>query len=312
MSTGARENRRLPIPEGLAGMRVDAALAKMLGLSRSVTAELCTAGDVHVDGREVSKSDRLEEGEWVDVVLPEPEPTLIPKEELVEGMDILYFDDDVIVIHKPVGVAAHPTVGWEGPTVVGGLAAAGFRVSTSGPTERKGIVQRLDVGTSGVMVVAASERAYSTLKQAFKDRTVEKTYHAIVQGLPDPIEGTIDAPIGRHPSSGWKFAVVDDGKPAVTHYTLMEAFREASLLEVYLETGRTHQIRVHMSATGHPCVGDPMYGSDPNLTKRLGLIRQWLHAVKLGFTHPGTGKWMEVEAPYPADLQAAVEKLRGQ
>ncbi|WP_425486452.1 RluA family pseudouridine synthase [Corynebacterium incognita] len=293
-------------------MRVDAALAKMLGLPRTVVAQLCADGDVLVDEHPAGKSDRLPAGVWVDVTLPAPEPTLVPKEELVEGMDVLYFDDDVIVIHKPVGVAAHPTVGWEGPTVVGGLAAAGFRVSTSGPTERKGIVQRLDVGTSGVMVVAASERAYSALKQAFKERTVKKTYHAIVQGLPDPIEGTIDAPIGRHPSSGWKFAVVDDGKPAVTHYELVEAFREASLLEVHLETGRTHQIRVHMSATGHPCVGDPMYGSDPNLSKRLGLIRQWLHAVKLGFTHPGTGKWMEVEAPYPADLEHALGVLRGE
>lgn len=161
------------------------------------------------------------------------------------------------------------------------------------------------------MIVAASVHGYSVLKRAFRERTVEKTYHAVVQGLPDPIVGTIDAPIGRHPSAGWKFAVTGDGRNSVTHYEVIEAFREASLLEVRLETGRTHQIRVHMSATGHPCVGDPMYGSDPTLTARLGLTRQWLHATKLGFTHPRSASWMEVESPYPADLAHAVEVLRG-
>lgn len=306
-----RESRRLPVPEGLEGMRADAALAKLLGVSRAKAAKACDAGDVEIDGVAVGKSERLTAGGWIDVVMPAPEEPLVPKEELVEGMDVLYADDDVICVHKPVGVAAHPTLGWEGPTVIGGLRAAGYTLSDGGPAERKGIVHRLDVGTSGVMVVAASMRAYSQLKQAFKERTVKKTYHAVVQGLPDPIEGTIDAPIGRHPSSGWKFAVVDGGKNAVTHYKLLEAFREASLLEVHLETGRTHQIRVHMSATGHPCVGDPMYGCDPNLAKRVGLNRQWLHAVKLGFTHPGTSKYFEVEAPYPADLEHALEVLRG-
>lgn len=307
----SREVRSFLIPEGLEGMRADAALAKLLGLSRSAVSELCADGEVVIDSQQVRKSDRLVSGALLEVTLPEPEKPLLPKEELVEGMDVLYHDADIICVHKPVGVAAHPSVGWDGPTVIGGLAAAGYTVASSGPPERKGIVHRLDVGTSGAMVVASSERAYSALKAAFKERTVKKTYHAIVQGLPDPIEGTIDAPIGRNPSSGWKFAVVDDGKPAVTHYELMEAFREASLLEVHLETGRTHQIRVHMSATGHPCVGDPMYGSDPNLAKRLGLIRQWLHAYTLGFTHPGTGKWFEVSAPYPDDLKHALEELRG-
>jgi 23S rRNA pseudouridine1911/1915/1917 synthase len=306
-----REVRTLPVPEGNDGLRIDAALAKMLGLSRTVAAELCAEGAVLVNGTTVSKSDRLTVGQWVEVTLPEPAAPLVPKEELVEGMDVVYSDDDIIAVNKPVGVAAHPSVGWDGPTVIGGLAAAGFRISNSGPPERKGIVHRLDVGTSGVMVVASSERAYTALKNAFKERTVHKTYHALVQGLPDPIVGTIDAPIGRHPSSGWKFAVTEDGKHAITHYSLIEAFREASLLDVHLETGRTHQIRVHMSATGHPCCGDPMYGSDPNLSKRLGLIRQWLHAVKLGFEHPGTGRWIEIETSYPDDLQHALDVLRG-
>ncbi|MCK7676904.1 RluA family pseudouridine synthase [Corynebacterium sp. CCM 9186] len=305
-----RPSRQLPVPDGLAGMRVDAGLAKLLGLSRTTVADLATAGDVLVGGRQVGKSDRLTAGDWLDVTLPEPERPLLPREELVEGMDILYSDDDVIAVNKPVGVAAHPTVGWEGPTVVGGLAAAGFRISTSGPPERKGVVQRLDVGTSGVMIVAASERAYTHLKRAFRDRTVTKTYHALVQGHPDPSTGTIEAPIGRHPSAGWRFCVRSDGKHSVTHYSTIEAFREASLLDVHLETGRTHQIRVHFSALHHPCCGDPMYGSDPNLSKRLGLDRQWLHAVSLGFTHPADGRAMEIVSPYPDDLQQALDILR--
>ncbi|WPF67907.1 RluA family pseudouridine synthase [Corynebacterium sp. 21KM1197] len=306
----SREVRSLPVPEGLVGMRIDAALSKLLGLSRSAAADLAEAGDVLVDGAAVGKSARLHAGSLLTVTLPEPATSAEPTPEHVEGMDILYYDSDVIAVHKPVGVAAHPTVGWDGPTVVGGLAGAGFRISTSGPPERQGIVQRLDVGTSGVMVVAASERGYSVLKRAFKERTVTKTYHALVQGHPDPFTGTIDAPIGRHPSSGWRFAVTTDGKPAVTHYETIEAFPEATLLEVHLETGRTHQIRVHMSAIHHPCCGDPMYGSDPDLARRLGLIRQWLHAVRLGFHHPADGRWMEIEAPYPADLEAALERVR--
>ncbi|ALU21782.1 RNA pseudouridine synthase [Corynebacterium pseudotuberculosis] len=304
-----REHRSLPVPEGLAGMRVDAALSKLLGISRTVAADLATAGDVLVDALPVGKSDRIAEGQWLDVTLPETKD-LTPREELVEGMDILYSDDDLIAVNKPVGVAAHPTLGWEGPTVIGGLAAAGFRISTSGPPERKAIVQRLDVGTSGVMVIAASERGYSVLKRAFKERTVSKTYHALVQGHMDPFTGTIDAPIGRHPSAGWRFAVTSDGKHAVTHYETLEAFAEASLLKIHLETGRTHQIRVHMSALHHPCCGDPMYGSDPKLSERLGLTRQWLHAVSLGFNHPADGRWMEITSPYSDDLQHALDILR--
>lgn len=307
-----RQSRTLPVPEGLAGMRVDAALSKLLGISRTVAAELATAGDVSVDGAVVDKSERLVADSMLDVLLPEPAAPLMPKEEIVPGLDILYSDDDVIAVNKPVGVAAHPTVGWEGPTVVGGLAAAGFRISTSGPPERKGIVQRLDVGTSGVMVVAASERGYTVLKRAFRDRTVDKTYHALVQGHPDPLTGTIEAPIGRHPSAGWRFAVTTEGKHAVTHYETLEAFQEATLLKIHLETGRTHQIRVHFSALHHPCCGDPMYGSDPALSERLGLNRQWLHAVSLGFNHPADGRWMEIVSPYPTDLQHALDVLREQ
>ena len=305
-----REQRMMPVPDGLAGMRVDAGLSKLLGLSRTVVADLAAAGDITSEGKALGKSDRLVAGQWLDVTLPAPERDLAAEPpQLVEGMDILYSDDDVIAVNKPVGVAAHPTLGWEGPTVTAGLAAAGFRISTSGPPERKGIVQRLDVGTSGVMIVAASERAYTHLKRAFRNREVEKIYHALVQGHPDPTSGTIDAPIGRHPSAGWRFAVRDDGKHAVTHYDTLEAHRQASLLRVNLETGRTHQIRVHFSYLHHPLCGDPMYGSDPELAEKLGLIRQWLHAVSLRFEHP-TGRMMQIDSPYPADLQQALDRLR--
>lgn len=304
------EFRALPVPEGLEGMRVDAAIAKLFGVSRSVAAEMAAEGDVLVDGAAAQKSDRVSCGAMLEVTLPEPKRAPQPVTELVEGLKILYQDADVIAVDKPVGVAAHPTLGWEGPDVVGGLRAMGYTLPDAGPPERQGIVQRLDVGTSGVMIVAASVPAYSVLKRAFKERTVDKTYHALVQGLPDPIEGTIDAPIARHPSAGWKFAVTQDGRPSVTHYSVIEAFRRASLLDIHLETGRTHQIRVHMSSVGHPCVGDPMYGSDPNLAKELGLRRQWLHATKLGFTHPRTGEYMEVVSEYPEDLRIALERVR--
>ncbi|MEW2549415.1 RluA family pseudouridine synthase [Streptomyces sp. NPDC047002] len=302
--------RTLPVPDGLEGERVDAALARVFGLSRTKAAELAAQGKVQVDGALVGKSDRVTAGAWLEVEMPgAPAPVQLVAEP-VEGMEIVHDDDDIVVIVKPVGVAAHPSPGWSGPTVIGGLAAAGYRISTSGAAERQGIVHRLDVGTSGLMVVAKSERAYTLLKRQFKERTVDKRYHALVQGLPDPMSGTIDAPIGRHPTADYKWAITVDGKPSVTHYDLMEAFRAASLLTIKLETGRTHQIRVHMSAHRHPCVGDLTYGADPTLAKRLGLTRQWLHAVSLGFEHPADGGWVEFASDYPADLQGALDTVR--
>lgn len=300
----------MPVPEGLADMRVDAGLARLLGLSRTVVATLAERGDVELDGVAVGKSERLVAGAWLEVRLPkEPAPLENPSID-VEGMSILHSDADIVVVDKPAGVAAHASVGWTGPTVLGGLAAAGFRITTSGVHERQGIVHRLDVGTSGVMVVAISERAYTVLKRAFKQRTVDKRYHALVQGHPDPSSGTIDAPIGRHRGHDWKFAVTEGGRHSITHYDTLEAFVAASLLDVHLETGRTHQIRVHFSALHHPCCGDPTYGADPKLAKRLGLERQWLHARALAFAHPADGRRVEFTSPYPADLQHALDLLR--
>ncbi|THV28326.1 RluA family pseudouridine synthase [Glycomyces paridis] len=308
----ARQTRSMPVPEGFEGQRVDQVVSRLLGLSRTVAADLVAAGDVTVDGEPcATKSERLSAGSWLEVLLPPPpEDVRNRTAEPVEGLDVVYDDDDIVVVMKPVGVAAHPSPGWTGPTVTGGLAAAGYRLSTHGPDERQGIVHRLDVGTSGLMVVAKSEIAYSELKRAFKERRVAKRYRAVAQGHPDPLSGTVDAPIGRHPRHDYKWAVVADGKPSVTHYDTIEVFPGASLMDLGLETGRTHQIRVHFSALGHPLAGDLTYGADPTLAQRLGLTRQWLHAYRLEFAHPSTGRAVTFTSEYPEDLETALARLR--
>jgi 23S rRNA pseudouridine1911/1915/1917 synthase len=303
------ETRYLPVPDALIGDRADAALSRMLGLSRTKCADLLEAGAVVQNGVELGKSSRVVEG-ILEATIPD-ERERGPEPEIPGGLVVVYEDDDLAVVNKPVGVAAHPSPGWTGPTVVGALAAAGVSLSQSGPPERQGIVHRLDVGTSGLMVVAKSDAAYTFLKRAFKERTVEKIYHAIAQGHLDPTVGTIDAPIGRHPSSDFKFAVIEGGRPSVTHYEVLEMFPAASLLEIHLETGRTHQIRVHMTAMRHTLVGDLQYGADPTLAKRLGLTRQWLHAKELAFEHPTRGTELRVTSDYPDDLAAALDKFRG-
>lgn len=300
---------RIVVAEEFGGTRADAGLAGLMGISRNLAATLIAEGNVVNRGKKLGKSARLAAGDVLEVTVPDRRDPLEVVEEVVEGLKILLDDDDFVVVDKPVGVAAHPSPGWVGPTVVGGLAGAGYRISTSGSPERAGIVHRLDVGTSGVMVVAKTERAYTALKRAFKERTVEKVYHAVVQGLPDPLEGTIDAPIGRHPGHDWRFAVIEDGRPSITHYEVLEAFGKATLVEVHLETGRTHQIRVHFSALRHPCAGDLTYGADPRLAATLGLTRQWLHARQLGFEHPVTGERVTVTSEYPQDLAYALEVL---
>jgi 23S rRNA pseudouridine1911/1915/1917 synthase len=299
--------RRVPVPEGLDGERLDSALARMFGLSRARAAELIGAGSVLVGGHVAAKSDRVPAGELLEVTLPQAAAR--PRPQPVPGLTVLHEDADIVVVDKPPGVAAHPTPGWDGPTVQQGLIAAGHSIAASGAAEREGIVHRLDANTSGLMVLAKSEAAYSALKRAFRDREVDKRYHALVQGHPDPLRGTVDAPIGRHPSGDGRFAVVAGGRPAVTHYDTLQAFRAASLAGIVLETGRTHQIRVHMAAIRHPCAGDRLYGADPVLAARLGLTRQWLHAVRLGFAHPADGRRVEFTSQYPADLAHALDVL---
>lgn len=308
------------VPEHSAEQRADAVVAELFEISRTEAAQWIAQGRVtwaqdRTQGRSagapVKKSERLPAGAQISIEAPEPKDPLEIKVEAVQEMKLLYQDDDIVAVDKPVGVAAHPSPGWQGHTVIGGLLAAGVEIATSGAQERRGIVHRLDVGTSGVMVVAKTEHAYSVLKDAFRGRTPTKTYHALVQGLPDPHEGTIDAPIGRHPGHDWRFAVVEGGREARTHYRLIEAFGSASLMDITLETGRTHQIRVHFSALGHPCAGDLTYGADPQLANDLGLTRQWLHAAELGITHPVTGEAQTFRSEYPHDLTQALEILGG-
>jgi len=306
------EERLIQVPEGLSGLRADAGIAKLLGLSRSSVADMIEAGLVLQDGLVIGKSASLVENAWLKISLPAPKAPLALVAELVPDLIVIYQDEDIVVVDKPQGVAAHPSVGWDGPSVGGALLAMGIEMSTSGVAERQGIVSRLDVGTSGLMVLTKTEIAYSRMKQAFRDRVVDKTYHALVQGHPDPSSGTIDAPIGRHPKHEYKFTVAQDGKPSVTHYSTLEAFTAASLLEIQLETGRTHQIRVHFSAFKHPLVGDTLYGCDPKLATKLGMERQWLHALKLGFIHPTKGEYVSFESSYPEDLESSLAILRAE
>ena len=305
----SRELRTLSVPEGVAGERIDSALTRVLGLSRTSVVKLLEDGDINSGGRAMQKSDRVTAGQVIEVLLPAPlNQDPIPLTPL-EGLTVVYNDDDIVVIDKPVGCAAHPSPGWMGLTVVGALMAAGYTISTSGPAERAGVVHRLDAGTSGLMIIAKTDAAYLKLKEMFRDHDVEKTYHALVQGHMDPSSGTIDAPIDRHPKEDHRFAVVATGKESITHYQVIEYYRSVSLVKVELETGRTHQIRVHFSALNHPLVGDTTYGADPVLGKKMKMSRPWLHALELRFNHPITGVALELVAPYPPDLQASLALL---
>jgi 23S rRNA pseudouridine1911/1915/1917 synthase len=262
---------------------------------------------VTINSKVAQKSARLSFGDVIEVDLPDPD--LHEAEPTVE-LPIVFEDDSFVVIDKPAGVAAHPSQGWSGPTVTGSLEAMGTVLTSYGPSERKGIVHRLDVGTSGLMVVTKSERAYVSIKDQFRDRSVDKIYHTLIQGRLDPINGTIEAPIDRHPTSSYRFAIMSGGRPSITHYDTLESFAYASLLEVHLETGRTHQIRVHMSGLRHSCCGDLTYGADPTLAAKLKLDRQWLHAVRLGFTHPISGDQVNFSSPYAPDLANSLALAR--
>lgn len=296
-----------PAPDALIGKRFDVAVAKMLGISRAKASELVASGQARVLGRDIAKSGILQDGDMVEFDLHEerrePEP-------IANDMGVAYEDDDVIVVDKPVGVAAHASVGWTGPTVLGSLLDRGVHITSYGALGRQGIVSRLDVGTSGLMLVCKSELAYKEMRRQFAEHEVVKTYHALVQGNLKEDKATIDAPIGRAKVSDFRFTITPAGKEAITHWDVMERFSEATLVSVNLETGRTHQIRVHFSSIGHPLVGDPMYGANPVLAEDLGLNRQWLHAIQLEFRHPRTHVWTTVRSQYPADLSHALEMLK--
>ncbi|MBW3087742.1 RluA family pseudouridine synthase [Bifidobacterium sp. 82T24] len=297
----------VPAPDALVGKRFDVAVAKMTGESRSKSSELISSGQVRLLHRSSDRSTTLLAGDMVefDIVdrAPEPEPVSM-------DMAIVYEDDDIVIVDKPVGVAAHASVGWSGPTVLGSLLQRGVHITDYGAPGRQGIVSRLDVGTSGLMLVCKSELAYKEMRRQFSEHEVVKTYHAIAQGDLAQDKATIEAPIGRAKVSDFRFTVTPAGKPAVTHWDVLERFGEATLAKINLETGRTHQIRVHFSSIGHPLVGDHMYGANPRLAETLGLERQWLHAMALDFRHPRTHVWTHVESHYPSDLQHALDVLR--
>lgn len=297
----------IPAPDALIGKRFDVAVAKMMGISRAKATELIETGQARVIGRDIHKSATLQAGDTVEIDVREErrEPEPVSNE-----MTIAYEDDDIVVVDKPVGVAAHASVGWTGPTVLGSLIQRGVHITSMGAAGRQGIVSRLDVGTSGLMLVCKSDLAYKEMRRQFSEHEVKKTYHALVQGNLKEDKATIEAPIGRAEVSDFRFTVTPAGKEAITHWDVMERFGETTLASINLETGRTHQIRVHFSSIGHPLVGDPMYGANPRLSQALGLERQWLHAMELEFRHPRTHINTVVTSRYPADLQHALEMER--
>jgi 23S rRNA pseudouridine1911/1915/1917 synthase len=302
------EIRSATMPTSAAGERFDSALARELGISRNSMTNLFDNAQVSLTetGKILTKSDRVMGGESVEIVFLQKEIVDIESAPL----PIVYQDEDIVVIEKMVGYAVHPSPGWVGPTVTDALSRMGIQLADSGAEERKGIVHRLDAGTSGLMVATKTSRAYSDLKDQFRDRKVEKVYHALAQGHLDPAEGTIDAPIDRHPKEDHRFAVVAAGRASITHYQSLEYFPAVTLVRIELETGRTHQIRVHFSALKHPLVGDLIYGADPSLAKALGLVRPWLHAMELSFTHPTSGERVHFTSTYPSDLENSIASLR--
>lgn len=306
---------RFTVTSQFAGCRFDVCLSKLAGVSRANAISLIDSGKAKILNRKSQKSSILQESDVI-VVNKNEDSTCdsssnSQSQPSICDLEIVYNDDDVVVINKPVSVASHAAKGWSGPTVPESLEAAGIKINTTLCDEsRKGIVSRLDVGTSGLMLVCKTDLAYQEMKRQFASHSVKKTYTALVQGNLQQNKATIDAPIGRSKVSDFRFTVAKDGKPAITHWDVLERFGIATLVSVNLETGRTHQIRVHFSSIGHPLVADQMYGANPKLAEKLGLQRQWLHSTKLEFTHPRTGKLIKVESQYPPDLQHALQAVR--
>ena len=298
--------RTLELTSDRGGERLDTFIARRCPeLSRSHARRLIDEGLVSVNGRQAKPSERVTAGLSVNVTIPPPETiTLVPE---AIPLTIIYQDGDIIVLDKPAGLTVHPAPGHPSGTLVNALLAACPDLRGIAGTLRPGIVHRLDKDTSGLMVVAKNDRAQRALQRQLKDRDVRKTYLALVRGVPAPREGTIAAPIGRHPKNRKKMAVVADGREATTRYRVREeiAGGQYSLLEVEPVTGRTHQIRVHLAAVGHPVVGDATYGRPS-----AAVGRQFLHAHKLAFAMPLGGRTVEFESPLPADLREALSQLR--
>ena len=298
------------IPAALDGERVDRALCTLFGLARSQAASMVTSGAVRVAGRPVStRSRRVAEGELLEVDLPDAEvaPALAADPDV--AVPVVHADDSVIVVDKPAGLVVHPGAGRPGGTLVHGLLALFPDLATVGDPARPGIVQRLDVGTSGLMVVARTPAAYDSLVAQLADRSVDRCYLALVWGSFEVAAGAVDAPVGRAAGNRTSMAVSARGRAARTGYRVVAQYHrpvEAALVECRLETGRTHQVRVHMAAIGHPVVGDARYGGS---RAPLRARRPLLHASQLGFDHPGTGERCSFSSPSPPDLEEVRELL---
>ncbi|WP_324717654.1 RluA family pseudouridine synthase [Carboxydochorda subterranea] len=305
----------LTVPPEAHGLRVDAYLAQFteVGPSRAFVQRLITRGNVLLNGRPAKPAHRVAEGDEVWVLVPPPERPEDLQPEAIP-IDVVYEDEHLLVINKPRGMVVHPGVGNFSGTLVNALLAHSPRLSGIAGVMRPGIVHRLDKDTTGLLVVAKTNDAHLGLTRQLKERTIHRIYWAIVRGQPGVEAGLVDAPIGRHPHDRLRMAVVPEGRPAVTRFTVLERFGAYSLLEVKLETGRTHQIRVHMAYIGHPIAGDPVYGAGRGHKARgeLGLKAQALHARELVFVHPVTGRPMHFVAPLPEDMEQALERLRAE
>ena len=318
VSSAESQNLLLPIPDNLEGQRVDKALTTLAAeqqpsLSRARLQALLAQGYLSLAGKPVNDGSRkVKVGDVYTLVLPPPEKA----EPEAQAMDltIVYEDDDVIVIDKPVGLVVHPAPGNRDHTLVNALLAhCGDTLSGIGGVARPGIVHRLDKNTSGLMIVAKNDAAHQALSKQFADRSLSRTYHAVVWGVPVPCAGSIDAPIGRSFKDRKKMAVMGKGRAALTHYRVIEDFGNASLVECKLATGRTHQIRVHLAHIKHPVVGDPTYGRGRAKKGEEALQqfpRQALHAVEIHFVHPRTGKLRKFTSKLPKDMATLVKGLR--
>lgn len=297
----------LTVEDHEAGVRIDAYLRAHTELSRSRIAALMQEGALTVDGQTQTKpAAKTESGQVLRLTVPQARPVDIAAQDI--PLDILYQDSDVVVVNKPCGMVVHPAAGNASGTLVNALLHHVRDLSGIGGEMRPGIVHRLDKDTSGLILIAKNDRAHIALSEQFKQRSMEKHYRAVAFGHFAQEHGLIDAPIARHPVDRKKMAVVPDGKPSKTEWTVIEPLKGATFLDVHLLTGRTHQIRVHMQSIGHPLLGDSIYA--PNLKTSVRIPRLMLHAYSLAFTHPVTGERMTLVAPLPQTFVATLEKLR--
>lgn len=300
------EIKRLQATAEHTGLRADAWLASQLeDCTRSAAQRLLEEGRVISGKKPLVKNHKMQNGETVEVTLPDPEPLDAQPQDI--PLNIVYEDDDVIVVNKPKGLVVHPAPGHPDGTLVNALLYhCGDQLSGIGGTVRPGIVHRIDRDTSGLLIVAKNDFAHQKLSAQLQDHTLARIYRCIVVGNLREDSGTVDAPIGRHPVDRKKMAVVRDGRPAVTHWTVLERFQGFTYVECRLETGRTHQIRVHMAYIGHPILGDTVYGAKKPVP---GLQGQCLHAVGLRFLHPRTGELVELSCPLTEEFQAQLRRL---